>query len=307
MSNKATRDHFGDYICDLGRRHDKMIVVGCDLAGATRSIDFKKKFSDRYIECGISEANAISISAGLSLEGFRPFVCSFGHFLTGKWLEIFQSVGLNNAGVVLVGTHAGLAIGKDGPTQMGLRDVGLMKMLPNLEIIQPIDKYETIEAMEYSAKSKHPIYLRLCRQPVSEYHSSNYKFRSKKIDKLRNGSHCLVIGQGGTLEPIMQAAQKLEDKKKIEISVINLSSFPYDELSFKEAIEGHEKILVVEDHFHRGGVFDEVVKSLYTNKKLVDLKHIAVKDYAQAADPKDLYLHYQMDELHLFNLISQWD
>jgi transketolase len=307
LGNKATRDHFGDYICDLGKGHNDMLVVGCDLAGATRSVDFKKEFPDRYIECGISEANAISIAAGLSLEGFRPFVCSFGHFLTGKWLEIFQSIGLNNTGVVLVGTHAGLAIGKDGPTQMGLRDVGLMKLLPNIEIIHPIDKYETIAAMEYSATTRHPIYLRLCRQPVNEYHTSSYKFKSKKIDKLRDGPHCLIIGHGGTLEPIMQAAQKLEVEKNLSVSVINISSFPYDDLGLLDAIKSHEKILVVEDHFHRGGIFDEIVKSLYANKKLVDLKHIAVKDYAQAADPKDLYSHYQMDEHNLFNLISQWN
>jgi transketolase len=306
MSNKATRDHFGDYLCTLGNNHKKIVITGCDLATATRTVDFKKNFPNRYVECGISEANAISISAGLFLEGFRPFVCSFGHFLTGKWLEIFQSIGLNNTGVVLVGTHAGLAIGKDGPTQMGLRDIGLMKMLPNIEIIHPIDKFETISAMEYAASTVHPIYLRLCRQPVNEYHNSDYKFNSRDIDIINEGNEFLIIGQGGTIDPIMVAAKRLDEEKNIKVTVANISSFPYNENNFKKIIKNHQKVLVVEDHFHKGGIFDEIVRSLYLNKELLDLKHIAVDDYAQAADPDELYIHYKMDQLNIFNLICGW-
>ena len=306
MSKKATRDHFGEYLIKLGENHKNVIVTGCDLAIATRSIDFKKKFPNRYIECGISEANAISISAGLFLEGFRPFLCSFGHFLTGKWLEIFQSVGLNNTGVVLVGTHAGLAIGKDGPTQMGLRDLGLMKMLPNLEIIHPIDKFETISAMEYAAKTNHPVYLRLCRQPVNEYHNLDYEFKSKEIDVLRDGKEFLIFGQGGTIDPIMLSAKKLESEKNIKITVVNISSLPYDEESFKKILKEHKKILVVEDHFNIGGIYDEIIKSLYKNKFLADIKHISVHDYAQAADPNELYKSYKMDEISIFNTICEW-
>lgn len=306
MSNKATRDHFGEYLIKLGEKHKNIFVTGCDLATATRSMDFKKKFPDRYVECGISEANAISISAGLFLEGFRPLLCSFGHFLTGKWLEIFQSVGLNNTGVVLVGTHAGLAIGKDGPTQMGLRDIGLMKMLPNLEIIHPIDKFETVSAMEYIATTNHPIYLRLCRQPVNEYHNSDYKFNSKKIDVLQNGNEYLVFGQGGTIDPIMLSAKRLEKEKNIKITVVNISSLPYDENSFKKVLKDHKKILVVEDHFNKGGIYEEIIKSLYKNKFITDIRHIAINDYAQAADPYELYKSYKMDEISIFNTIYEW-
>ncbi|SVE57309.1 uncharacterized protein METZ01_LOCUS510163, partial [marine metagenome] len=107
---------------EAGKQCDNVIVVNCDLGEPTKTLKFRDAYGDRFFECGIAEANAIGIAAGLALEGMRPFVAGFGHFLTGKFLEIFQSVGLNNAGAVIVGTHAGLAIGKDGPTQMGLRD-----------------------------------------------------------------------------------------------------------------------------------------------------------------------------------------
>jgi Aldo/keto reductase family/Transketolase, pyrimidine binding domain len=114
---KAMRDWFGDALVGIGERHDNVVVVNCDLGSATKTLQFRKRFPDRFFECGIAEANAIGVAAGLAQEGLRPFVASFGHFLTGKYLEIFQSFGLNDAGVVLVGSHAGLAIGKDGPTR----------------------------------------------------------------------------------------------------------------------------------------------------------------------------------------------
>ena len=139
---KATRDWFGEALIAIAEANDKIVVVNCDLASATRTQTFKLMFPDRFIECGIAEANAIGVAAGLAQEGFRPFVASFAHFLTGKFLEIFQSVALNNAGVVLVGTHAGLAIGKDGPTQMGLRDLAVMRSLHNVQIMQPADGRE---------------------------------------------------------------------------------------------------------------------------------------------------------------------
>ena len=167
---KATRDWFGEALVAIAEADDKVVVVNCDLASATRTQKFKLMFPDRFVECGIAEANAIGVAAGLAQEGFRPFVASFAHFLTGKFLEIFQSVALNDAGVVLVGTHAGLAIGKDGPSQMGLRDLAVMRSLHNVQIMQPADGQETREMLRYLAASTAPAYLRLCRQPTREVH-----------------------------------------------------------------------------------------------------------------------------------------
>ncbi len=114
---KATREWFSQILTDLGEAHPQLVVVDADLGSATRSARFGERFPERFYQCGIAEANALGIAAGLAQEGFRPLVSSFGAFLTGKFIEIFQSVALNEAGVILVGTHAGLAIGKDGPTR----------------------------------------------------------------------------------------------------------------------------------------------------------------------------------------------
>ena len=122
---------------ELGKQDESIVVVNCDLGEATRTLSFKNLFQSVILN-GTAEANAISISAGLSKNGLKPFVTSFGHFLTGKYLEIFQSIGLNNSNVILVGTHSGLAIGKDGPTQMGLRDIGLIRLLPNFSYLPAI-------------------------------------------------------------------------------------------------------------------------------------------------------------------------
>src|SRR5579859_6239045 len=153
---KATRDWFGAALVSIAREYDHVVVVNCDLATATRTRQFKEEFPDRFFECGIAEANAIGLAAGLAQEGYRPFVASFGHFLTGKFLEIFQSIGLNDAGAVLVGTHAGLAIGRDGPSQMGLRDLALMRTLPNMQVLQPADGAETRQMVAYLATGTRP-------------------------------------------------------------------------------------------------------------------------------------------------------
>ena len=113
MAGKASRAAFGEALIELGARDERIVTLDADLSKSTMTTYFAKEFPDRFFECGIAEANAIGLAAGLSQEGYRPFVASFGHFLTGKCLEIFQPIGLNDAGVVLVGTHAGLAIGRD--------------------------------------------------------------------------------------------------------------------------------------------------------------------------------------------------
>ena len=135
------------------------LLKGCDLSSATKISQFKKVFPSRFFECGIAEANAIGIAAGLAQAGFRPFLAGFSHFLTGKFLEIFQSIGLNNTGVVLVGTHVGLAIGKDGPTQMGLRDIALLRTLPNVDILHPVDGIETDQVLRFITSNNRPCLL----------------------------------------------------------------------------------------------------------------------------------------------------
>jgi transketolase len=274
---RATRDHFGDALVEVGRRHSDVVVVDCDLGSATRTHAFRDVFPDRFLSCGIAEANAIGIAAGLAQEGFRPFVTSFGHFLTGKFLEIFQSVGFNDAAVVLVGTHAGLAIGRDGPTQMGLRDIALMRTLPNLDVVQPADGVETRAALDHLAGTRRPTYLRLCRQPQREVHANTMTF-----------------AMGAMVAVVLDALPELA-AAGVAASLVNVSSLPLDVAAVTEIARRHPAAFVVEDHSETGGLADAIGRVLLAMPAPPRFGSLGVPDYGQAAAPEDLYARYQLD------------
>ena len=283
----STRDWFGAALVAVAREFDHVVVVNCDLGKATRTLQFKEEFPERFFECGIAEANAIGVAAGLAQEGYRPFVASFGHFLTGKFLEIYQSVGLNNAGVVLVGTHAGLAIGQDGPTQMGLRDLALMRTLPNVEVLQPADGTQTRQMMMYLAAGRCPSYLRLCRQPQAEVHPDAYRFQFGTPDVVREGADVVVFAMGGTVPVVLDAAERLA-VNGISPTVVNVSSMPVDRVAIAQVVSRHRHAVVVEDHYHVGGLADELARIVLSLADRPRYDVMAVPDYGQAAPADDL-------------------
>jgi transketolase len=295
MASMATRDHFGRVLAESLGTCPNALILNCDLSDATRTAAAKRLHPSQFIDCGISEANAVSVAAGLAQQGFRPFVCSFGHFIAGKFLEIFQSVGLNNAAVVIVGTHAGLAIGKDGPTQMGLRDLALMRLLPNLEIIQPADGTETRGAMNYILHTRKPAYLRLCRQPTGEVHPADYEFTFGRIPILRGGVDLLLVAQGGTVEPCLDAASLLESADGMSVGVANCSSLPMCPEDVAALAETYERIVVVEDHYCKGGLAEELSGMLHMSGGRARCGQIAVPDYGQSGSASDLYARYGLD------------
>src|SRR4051812_16041433 len=151
MAN-ATRQAFGESLAQLGEKHSEIVVLDADLSKSTKSELFAKKFPNRFFEMGIAEANMIGTAAGLAFDGKIPFACSFGCFLTGRYDTIRLSVAYSQANVRLVGTHAGVGIGDDGHSQMGLEDVTLMRALPTMGVFQPMDARETEHVMDYLVK-----------------------------------------------------------------------------------------------------------------------------------------------------------
>jgi transketolase len=299
----STRDWFGTALVGIAREYDHVVVVNCDLAKATRTEPFRDEFPDRFFECGIAEANAIGVAAGLAQEGYRPFVASFGHFLTGKFLEIFQSVGLNDAGVVLVGTHAGLAIGRDGPTQMGLRDLALMRTLPNVRVFQPADGAETWQVMTHLATDRRPSYLRLCRQPLPEVHATGYRFRFGVPQVVRDGEGVAVFAMGGTVAVAVEAADRLTAGGAggaggvggAGPAVVNVSSLPVDRAAVARLVAPYRRVVVVEDHYLVGGLADELARIVLGLPERPRFDVLAVPDYGQAAPPDELYRRYRLD------------
>src|SRR3954453_11752676 len=176
--SKSTRQSFGESLAQLGEHHPEIVVLDADLSKSTKSELFAKKFPERFYEMGISEANMIGVAAGMSFAGKLPFLCSFGCFLTGRYDTIRLSVAYSQANVRLIGTHAGVGIGDDGHSQMGLEDVSLMRALPTMGVFQPMDAKETELIMEYLVTTwKGPAYLRLTRQNLPDFYPSGAKFK----------------------------------------------------------------------------------------------------------------------------------
>jgi transketolase len=297
MSDIATRDAFGKALIAAGHKHKNVVVFSLDLKGATKTDGFLREFPERFFEMGIAEANGISTSAGMALLGFRPFISSFGAFITGRYDMIRQSVAGNRAGVVVVGSHAGLAIGKDGATQMGLEDIALMRVLPNMSVIQPADDLETYQVVEYLANNNSPCYLRICRQPVPRVHDKNYKFKFGKGVIIREGADLTIIATGGTVSPSIEAAQTLIEDG-ISARVVNISTLkPIDVELLYQCAEETSAILSVEDHSVIGGMGSAIAEALsQRDGKNVPFRIHGVPDvFGESGDPKDLYKKYLLD------------
>jgi transketolase len=173
---KATRTAFGEALARIGKTNERIVVVDADLGCSTMTRKFADAFPDRFFQVGIAEGNMVGISAGLALGGMIPFAASFACFIAGRFEQIRMSVGYNDANVKIVGTHAGVGIGEDGYSQMGLEDIALMRTLPNMIVVQPADAIETERATEYLAEHAGPSYFRLTRQPLADLNDSSYRF-----------------------------------------------------------------------------------------------------------------------------------
>src|SRR5881296_578231 len=229
MPAKATRAAFGEALLELGARDERIVSVDADLSKSTMTVSFAKKFPGRAFNVGIAEQNAIGIAAGLALSGRIPFVCSFACFLAGRFETIRLSVAYTDANVKLVGTHAGIAIGEDGYSQMGLEDIACIRALPNIPIIQPGDETETKQVVAYAVGHQGPLYLRLTRQALEPVSPPGYRFQLGKSVVLRAGTDVTILASGGTVSNALDGATRLA-AEGVHAEVINAACIkPLDE------------------------------------------------------------------------------
>ena len=192
----ASRDAFGDALVRLGETHPELVVLEADLSESTRSKKFAKKFPDRFFQMGIAEANMLGVAAGLSLAGKVPFCCSFACFVTARFDQVRMSVCYSATNVRVVGSHAGVGIGEDGYSQMGLEDIALMRSLPTMTVIQPADDLETAGAVEALMTHKGPAFLRTTRQKLDRVNKEGYKFELGKGVTLVDGKDLTIVAIG---------------------------------------------------------------------------------------------------------------
>lgn len=301
----ATRDAFGDRLAELGESEKRIVVVDGDLGGSTRTTKFMKKFPNRHFEVGIAEQNMIGVAAGLAMGGKISVATSFACFLTGRLEVIRVAVCYNNTNVKLVGTHSGIGIGDDGPSQMALEDIAAMRALPNMTVLQPADGIETRQAVDWMIRHDGPVYIRLTRQNVDEIHNADYKFQFGKIDKVWPAENppgrlqATVFATGAVVASAIAAAKELKTRG-FHIQVINVATIkPIDYDGIVKAVAQSNRVVTVEDHFENGGLGSAVAEVLAKSGAGIPLVQLAVKDFAESGTTEELYAKYGLSSGHI--------
>ena len=294
MAAKASRAAFGEALVDLGTTDPRIVTLDADLSKSTMTGAFAKKFPARAFNLGIAESNMIGVGAGLALAGYVPFVASFACFLVGRFETIRISVAYTNANVKLVGTHAGIAIGEDGYSQMGLEDVAMLRALPNVTIVQPADELETKQAVAWAAAHDGPVYLRLTRQNLEPVCPAEYRFELGKWLLLRPGHDVTLIASGGPVFNTLEAA-KLLANEGISAEVIDAACLkPLDEDLLLRSVGKTGHVVTVEDHSIAGGLGGAVAETL-SEVLPTPLRRLGVAGFGESGDPKGLYAKHGLD------------
>lgn len=257
---KATRESFGEAVTALAETNPAVVVLDADLAEATKTGIFKKKYPERFIDCGIAECNMVGIAAGLATCGKIPFAASFAMFSAGRAFEqVRNSVGYPHLNVKIVGSHAGISVGEDGATHQCCEDIALMRAIPGMVVLNPADHYEMQAAVKAAAEYTGPVYLRLGRLAVESVHNNeDYRFEIGKGITLREGEDITIAATGLMVGEAVKAADSLK-AQGIGARVLDIHTIkPLDtELLLKAAKEtGH--IITVEEHSVIGGLGEAV-------------------------------------------------
>ncbi len=295
----ATRLSFGEELAILGETNSRIVALDADLSKATRTDLFAAKFPERFFNLGIAEANMIGTAAGLANSGKIPFAASFGCFLTGRFDQIRMSVSFTGSNVKLIGTHAGVGIGQDGHSQMGLEDLGLMRSLPNMVVFQPGDDWDTRKFMQWSVEHDGPSYMRLTRQNIPSLNrlpeSADFKVgKWQKLSSFDSDASIVILATGGVIDASIQAADQLGENLAGSIGIVNANWIqPIDEVMLKEILDLKPRLIVtVEDHYKSCGlgaaVALEMSKVIHSSRLL----RIGVEGFGQSGSPEDNLKHY---------------
>jgi len=298
---KSTRDGFGEAMVELAEINDQVVALTADLTESLRLLKFEEIFPGRFIQVGIAEQNMIGVAAGLALEGKIPFAASFAAFSPGRtWEQIRDSVCYSDLPVIVVGGHAGLNVGEDGYTQQGLEDIALMRVLPNMIVVSPVDFNETKKAVFALAQLKKPAYLRLTREKTLGLTQEDSPFEIGKANLLSLGTDLTIIGSGPILAEAYQAADQLKTTYSIEI--VNLHTIkPVDTTTIIESLNKTQAFITVEEHQLVGGVAAAVTEALAKDSvtsSLLSLPHkfLGLNDsFGESGKPIELWQKHGLD------------
>lgn len=302
----ATRDSYGNALVELGREKDNLVVLDADLAAATKTGTFKKVFPDRHIDCGIAEANMTCIAAGMAACGKVPFISTFAMFAAGRSFEqVRNSIGYPHLNVKIGATHAGISVGEDGATHQCNEDMGLMREIPGMVVINPSDDVEAKAAVRAAYEHEGPVYLRFGRLAVPTINDKpDYKFEIGKGIELKKGKDLTILATGLCVSESLKAADLLAEKG-VDAQVINIHTVkPLDEELVLAAAKKTGRIFTVEEHSIIGGL-GSAVAELLSEKYPVRLTRIGVNDvFGESGPAKELVCKYGLDAESIAKRIS---
>lgn len=290
---KDTRSGFGAGLLELGRTNPRVVALCADLTGSLKMDAFQKEFPDRFYQVGIAEANMMGIAAGLTIGGNIPFTGTFANFSTGRvYDQIRQSIAYSGKNVKICASHAGITLGEDGATHQILEDIGLMKMLPGMVVINPCDYNQTKAATLAIAEHEGPVYLRFGRPKVANFTPEDIPFEIGKAVVLKEGTDVSIFATGHLVWESLLAAEALE-KKGISAEVVNIHTIkPLDEEAVLKSIAKTGCAVTAEEHQVFGGL-GESIAGLLARKHPTPLEMVAVNDsFGESGTPDDLMKKY---------------
>ena len=294
--NIDTRSGFGAGMDELGKTHENVVALCADLTGSLKLNDFEKNHPERFFQTGIAEANMIGMAAGMTIGGKVPYATTFANFATGRvYDQIRQSVAYSGKNVKICASHAGLTLGEDGATHQILEDLGLMKMLPGMTVINTCDFNQTKAATIAIADYEGPVYLRFGRPKVPNFTPEDQKFEIGKAILLNEGTDVTIIATGHLVWQALEAAEELE-KEGISAEVINIHTIkPLDADAILKSVKKTGCVVTCEEHNYLGGLGESVAGELAMNYP-APLEFIATKDtFGESGDPADLMEKYGLN------------
>ena len=301
---KDTRSGFGDGLTELGKTNPNVVALCADLIGSLKMNDFKENHPERFFQIGIAEANMMGIAAGLTIGGKIPFTGTFANFSTGRvYDQIRQSIAYSDKNVKICASHAGLTLGEDGATHQILEDIGLMKMLPGMTVINTCDYNQTKAATIAIADHKGPVYLRFGRPKVPVFMPTDQPFEIGKGIVLTEGTDVTIVATGHLVWESLLAAEKLE-AEGISVEVINIHTIkPLDEELILKSIVKTGCIVTAEEHNKYGGLGESVARCLSQNNPTPQ-EFVAVDDtFGESATPAQLMEKYNINDVAIVTAV----
>ncbi len=303
---KDTRSGFGAGLLEAGRRNEKVVALCADLVGSLKMGDFIKEFPERFFQIGIAEANMMGIAAGMTIGGRIPFTGTFANFSTGRvYDQIRQSIAYSDKNVKICASHAGLTLGEDGATHQILEDIGMMKMLPGMTVINPCDYNQTKAATIAIAEHHGPVYLRFGRPVIPVFTAPDQKFEIGKAWLVNEGTDVSIFATGHLVWEAIKAGEKLAEMG-ISAEIINIHTIkPLDEEAILKSVAKTRCVVSAEEHNRLGGLGDSIAQVLITNDP-VPMEYVAVNDtFGESGTPEQLMKKYGLDDAHIIQAVQR--